>query len=68
MERTPSAVEQPAVVTAADPVVLNLAVEQRGTAMGATGIQQPDGALLVAVDDEVLTEHANLSWQLPDLV
>ena len=51
-------VEQPAMIAAADAFVFDLAVIERGAAMGAARMQQAGAALAVAEDDEVFAEHA----------
>jgi hypothetical protein len=52
-------VEFPAVIAAADAVILDLAVIERGAAMAAAGVQQADTAALVAKQDEIFAEDAN---------
>ena len=49
-------VEQPAVIAAADAVLLDPAVVERGAAMGAARMQQARAALAIAEDDEVLAK------------
>lgn len=56
-------VEFPAVVAAADAVVLDAAVEEAGTAVGAALDHDTGVALSVPEDDQVLTEYAGLLRQ-----
>ena len=57
-------VELPAVVAAADAVVLDLAIIERGAAMTAARMQQPRPALAVAKQDEVFAERAHLARRI----
>src|ERR1700704_5709182 len=52
-------IELPAVIAAADAVLLDLAIIERGAAMAAAGVQQPDAAVLVAKQDQVLAERTH---------
>ena len=54
-------VEFPAVVAAADAVLLDLAVIERGAAVAAARMQQADAAMPVAEQDQILAERANFS-------
>ena len=53
-------VELPAVIAAADAVLLDLAIIERGAAVAAAGVQQADAAVLVAEQHQVLAQRANL--------
>ena len=50
---------QPAVVRAAEPVLLGDAKEQVHPAMGARGVDEPQLATRVTVEDEILAQEAN---------
>jgi len=52
-------IELPAVVAAADAVLLDLAIIERGAAMAAAGVQQADAAKPVAELDQILTQCAD---------
>ena len=54
-------VELPAVIAAADAVVLDLAVIERGAAMAAAGMEQAQPAVAVAKQDQILAERAELA-------
>jgi hypothetical protein len=54
-------VELPAVVAAADAVLLDLAIIQRGAAVAAAGVEQADAAMPVAEQDQILSQRADLS-------
>ena len=49
-------VYEPAVVTAADASLLDLAVFKRRAAVRAVGLHEPDAAAFVAKDDQLLAE------------
>ena len=51
-------IELPAVIAAADAVLLDLAIIERGAAMAAAGVQQADAAKPVAELDQILTQCA----------
>ena len=57
--QSPVDVELPAVVDAAQPVFFVAAEEQRGAAMGAELVEQPDLAVAVAEGDQVLAQQPN---------
>ena len=68
LEDRPVGGEQPAMVAAADPLVVDQAKFQRGAAMRAMQLQQADGAALVAEHDEVLAEDLDPQRQIVQLV
>ncbi|MGY4461012.1 hypothetical protein ACVWYI_004972 [Bradyrhizobium sp. LB13.1] len=53
-------VELPAVIAAADAVLLDLAVVERGAAMAAARVQQADAAVLVAEQHQIFAEGTHL--------
>jgi hypothetical protein len=59
VEAPPRLVEQPAVVVAAQPALLHVAVRQVGAAVGAVAVDQAVAAAAVAVEDEVLAHDAD---------
>src|SRR6185295_12511337 len=54
-------VEQPAVIAAADPARLDLAVVERGAAVGAARVHEPGPAPSVAEKDQILAEDPHLA-------
>jgi hypothetical protein len=54
-------VELPAVIAAADPVLLDLAVIERGAAVAAAGVQQADPTVAVTEQDQILAECADFA-------
>src|SRR5712671_975792 len=61
LKATALSIELPAVIAAADAVLLDLAIIERGAAVAAAGVQQADTAMPVAEQDEVFAERANFS-------
>src|SRR5258705_10625170 len=57
-------IELPAVIAAADAVLLDLAVVERGAAMAAAGVQQAGARMLVAEKHQVLAEYAHFSGDI----
>ena len=57
-------VELPAVIAAADAVLLDLAIIERGAAVAAAGVEQAGAAMPVAEQDEILTERADFSGNI----
>jgi len=49
------------VIAAADAILLDLAIIQRGAAVAAAGVEQADAAMPVAEQDQVLGQCADLS-------
>jgi hypothetical protein len=49
-------VEQPAVIAAAEPALLHLAVVERGPAVRAARVDEPGAAWPVAEEDQILAE------------
>jgi hypothetical protein len=47
------------VIAAADAVLLDLAIIERGAAMAAAGVQQADAAKPVAEQDQIITQRAD---------
>src|SRR5258708_34500721 len=52
------------MIAAADTALLDLAVVEHGAAMRAAGLYQSRPAGLVAKQDQILPEHADLAWRL----
>ena len=63
-EATAFGVELPAVIAAADAVLLDLAVIERGAAMAAAGMQQADAVVLVTEQDQVFAEDTDLAGNI----
>src|SRR6185437_13558602 len=59
LEAAAFGIEQPAVIAAADAALLDLAVVERGAAMGAARIKQPGTAFALAEEDQILAQGAN---------
>ncbi len=57
-------VELPAVITAADAVLLDLAIIEGGAAVAAARVQQARTAMSVAEQDEIFAERANFSGSI----
>src|SRR5712671_303483 len=53
-------IELPAVIAAADAVLLDLAIIERGAAVAAAGVQQADAAKPVTEQDQILCQRADL--------
>ena len=60
IDAVPLGVEQPSVVAAADAGVFHLPVVQRCPAVAASRVHEPDAAIEVPEEDEVLAEHADV--------
>ena len=67
LEAVSLGVELPAVIAAAQAVVLNLAVIQRGAAVAAAGMEQPRASPFVAEQNQILAQRADLVRRLPGI-
>jgi len=68
VDALPLRVVEPAMITAAQPVLLDAAPFERGAAARAVGLERSDAALLVAEDYELLAEQLHLLWQIGELI
>ena len=59
--------EQPAVIAAPDPVLLDATVLERGAAMRAVRVEHPDAPALIAERDQFLAQDPHELGQLVDI-
>src|SRR5581483_8182461 len=64
LEAAPLGVELPAVIAAADTVLLDLAVIKGGAAVAAARVQEAGAAVPVAEQDQILAQDAHFSGDI----